>query len=58
LLLKNLIYNQIGPASYNDRVAALMAGDYVERMGGWLMQEEAATRFVSQGITWALARMM
>lgn len=58
LLLKGVIYHEIGAESYNQRVAALMAGDGVDRVGGWFMQEEAATRLVAQGITWVLAKTM
>lgn len=58
LLLKGTIYHQIGPESYNARVALLQQGDSVERIGGWLMQEEAATIFVSDRIAWALAKFM
>lgn len=58
VLLKGVIYNQIGAEAYNERVAALQNGDGVDKVGGWLMQEEAATRLVSQGITWLLAKTM
>jgi len=57
-LMKGAIHNKIGPDSYNERVAALMAGDQLERVGGWLMQEEAATLFVSDKINWALSKTM
>lgn len=57
LLLKGAIYNQIGADSYNSRVAALNAGDGVERVGGWLMQEEGATILVSNAITWGLGKL-
>ena len=42
-----IYHSVVGAQSYNDRVAALMASDGIERIGGWLMQEEAATRFVA-----------
>lgn len=57
-LLKGIIYNGIGATSYNERVAALQAGEGIERVGGWLMQAEPATIFVSDKITALLAQMM
>ncbi len=57
-LLKGAIYHSVGATSYNDRVAALMAGDGIERAGGWLMQAEPATVFVSDKITAVFAKMM
>lgn len=56
-LLKGTIYHSIGPDSYNERVAALQAGDGIEPAGGWLMQPEAATIFVADQITRALAAL-
>jgi hypothetical protein len=58
VLLKGVIYHNIGATSYNERVASLQAGEGVERIGGWLMQEEAATVFVSGRITWLLSKML
>lgn len=57
-LLKGAIYHSVGASSYQDRVTALMAGDGIERVGGWLMQPEAATIFVADAITAALAKTM
>ena len=57
VLLKGAIYQTTGAQSYNDRVAALMAGDGIERAGGWLMQAEPATIFVADKITIALSKL-
>ena len=58
VLLKGAIYHSVGADSYADRVAGLMAGDGVEWVGGWLMQAEPATLFVSDKITALLAMML
>ena len=55
VLLKGAIYQSVGADSYAERVAGLMAGDGVEWVGGWLMQTEPATLFVSDRITALLA---
>ena len=57
VLLKGIIHHSIGPQSYDERVAALRAGDGIERAGGWLMQAEPATLFVADQIALVLARM-
>lgn len=49
-LLKGAMYNQVGASLYNDRVAALMGGEGIERVGGWLMQADVVTIFVSDKI--------
>ena len=56
-LLKGAIYHSIGADGYNERVASLQASDGIERIGGWMMQEEPATILVSQGISAALAKL-
>ena len=58
VLLKGAIYQSVGADSYNQRVAALNAGEGIEPFGGWLMQSEPATIFVSDQITVVLAKMM
>ena len=58
VLLKGTIHHNVGAASYDERVAGLMAGEGVDWIGGWLMQPDAATLFVSDRITAALATMM
>ncbi len=56
-LLKGAILHSVGAQSYDDRVAVLMAGDGMERAGGWLMQSEPVTAFVADKITAVLAKM-
>ena len=57
-LLKGAIYHSVGAESYDQRVASLRAGEGIEAVGGWLMQSEPATVFVSGKITVVLAQMM
>ncbi len=57
-LLKGAIHHSVGAASYDERVASLRAGDGIERIGGWLMQSEPVTVFVSGKITAVLAMLM
>ena len=57
VLLKGIIYQSIGADSYGERVAALMAGDGIERAGGWLMQPEPDTILVADQITAIRAKM-
>jgi hypothetical protein len=57
-LLKGAIYHSVGAQSYDERVASLMVGDGIEHAGGWLMQSEPATIFVSNQITAVLAKLM
>jgi hypothetical protein len=56
-LLKGIIYHSIGPESYDERVAALRAGEGIERAGGWLMQAEPATMLVADLITVGLGQL-
>jgi hypothetical protein len=56
-LLKGIIHHAVGATSYNDRVAALMQGEGFERVGGWLMQPEPATLWVSDTITKLVAKL-
>ena len=58
VLLKGVVYHSVGAETYNDRVAILAAGEWIERAGAWLMQAEPATIFVSDQITAALAKTM
>ena len=55
-LLKGVIHHAVGAQSYDDRVAALLVGKGVEPVGGWLMQTEPVTLFISDKITEGLAR--
>lgn len=50
-LLKGVIYSQVGPELYNQRVAALLAGDGIDRVGGWLMQADPVTLYASKRIS-------
>lgn len=50
LLLKGAIHHAVGASSYNDRVDALIAGEGFDRLGGWLMQADPATVYVSDKI--------
>lgn len=45
--LKGTIHYYIGDGVYDDRVAALAAGDDVDRIGAWLMAADPATTWVS-----------
>ena len=54
--LKGTIYHFVGEASYQDRVAALQAGEGFDRLGGWLMQADPVTLLVSDQITKVKAR--
>ena len=47
LLLKGAIHHSVGAASYQDRVDDLMQGEGFDRLGGWLMQPDAATLYIS-----------
>ena len=47
LLLKGTIYHSVGAASYQDRVDALLKGEGFDRLGGWLMQPDAVTLYIS-----------
>ena len=55
LLLKGAIYHSVGAASYQDRVDGLMKGEGFDRLGGWLMQPDAATVYISGKIEDGLA---
>lgn len=56
-LLKAVIYNNVGPDSYNERVASLMAGQGFDPIGGWLMQADPVTLYASDKITLGLAKL-
>ncbi len=45
--LKGVIFQQVGAETYNQRVAGLMAGEGVEKVGGWLMQSDPVTLWVA-----------
>lgn len=50
LVLKGAIHYRIGEATYNERVADLMQGGSVDKIGGWLMQADPATLWISSAI--------
>jgi len=43
LLLKAILFIQIGEADYTDRVARLEGGSQIEAIGAWVMQPDAVT---------------
>ncbi len=45
--LKGAIHYQIGGSVYSERVAELKAGEGFDRLGGFLMQADPVTKFVS-----------
>ena len=46
--LKGFIHYKVGAATYDQRVESLMAGQSFDKLGGWLMQADPATLWVSQ----------
>lgn len=50
-LLKGVLHYSVGAQTYQDRVAALAAGEGVAPVGGWLMQADPVTLFISAQIT-------
>lgn len=48
LLLKALLYMQIGPVDYADRVARLSKGSQVEKIGAYIMQADGVTVFFGE----------
>ncbi len=48
--LKGAIHYKVGAATYDQRVESLMAGQNFDRLGGWLMQADPATLWVSEFI--------
>lgn len=51
LVLKGAIHSKVGAATYDRRVDALQSGQSLDRLGGWLMQADPATLWVSQFIS-------
>jgi hypothetical protein len=47
ILLKGTMYLKVGAETYNSRVGDLMAGQGMDRVGGWLMQADPATVYVA-----------
>ncbi len=48
--LKGMIYHSVGAAQYNDRVAALEAGQGFDRLGGFMMRADPVTEAFAAGI--------
>ncbi|WP_430463239.1 hypothetical protein [Tabrizicola sp.] len=46
--LKATILHSVGEIAYQERVAALSAGQGFDRLGGWLMQVDPVTAYVAQ----------
>lgn len=49
-LLKALLLYQLGSSAYEARVTGLMAGQGIDRIGGWLMQADPVTSSVARRI--------
>ena len=45
--MKGIILQSVGSESYGNRVAGLQAGEGFDRLGGYLMQPDPVTMFVS-----------
>ncbi len=56
-LMKGAIYHNVGASSYNGRVAALMTGHGIDRVGGWMMQADPVTLYVSDKIAQGLGKL-
>lgn len=52
--LKAVIYQQTGASTYQLRVDRLLAGEGVDHVGGWLMQVDPVTEFLSRKLAAAL----
>ncbi|MFN4131108.1 MAG: hypothetical protein ACK4GC_15030 [Paracoccaceae bacterium] len=49
-VLKALFLQQLGAPAYDARIAGLMAGQGIDRIGGWLMQADPATSVLARQI--------
>lgn len=47
IAFKGIVHSQLGPATYDARIAALAEGGQVERVGAWVMQADPLTLWVS-----------
>lgn len=54
-VLKAALYVSVGSASYEDRVAKLQAGEGFDPVGGWLMQADPVTLWISEQMQAGLA---
>jgi hypothetical protein len=55
--LKGAIYYQIGGAVYTQRVADLKSGEGFDRLGGYLMQADPVTLYVSSKLRDTIAKL-
>ncbi len=56
-MLKGAMLNQIGSDLYKSRVQSLMAGQGLDRAGGWLMQADPVTVYLAGKIKLAVLAM-
>ena len=55
--LKATILHAVGPAAYQERVAALSQSEGFDRLGGWLMQVDPVTAYVADKIGAGIAAL-
>lgn len=55
--LKAAIHATVGPENYQQRVERLVSGEGFDRLGGWLMQADPVTVWLSRQITAAKTAM-
>lgn len=55
--LKAVIYQNTGAATYQLRVDQLLAGEGFDPVGGWLMQADPLTKFLSEKIALGMVRL-
>ena len=53
--LKGMIYHAVGSQSYNTRVERLLEGEGFDHLGGWMMQADPVTQYISSKITVGLS---
>lgn len=49
--VKAVMVHQLGPDAYDVRVAGLLAGQGIDRVGGWLMQADPVTEVLAQQLS-------
>lgn len=55
--LKAVVYQQTGASTYQLRVDRLLAGEGIDHFGGWLMQVDPVTEFLSKKLAAALVML-
>ena len=55
--LKAVVYQQTGASTYQLRVDRLLGGDGINHVGGWLMQVDPVTEFLSKKLATALVML-